>query len=152
MGSCASSPVKTIKPRKPRRLRSRKTKKHDKLKKKNSDAGDSADTATDQNVDTTATTTTTCRESYESTHNPTLTELQSTQIDTNSTVDEPWFDSVSSIEDSESDDDFTSVDGGNVFNFFLSIIVQSSYYLFEPSYLVFHCKLTIVLTKIENEH
>lgn len=34
MGSCASSPVKTIKPRRSRRHRSRKTRKHDKTKKK----------------------------------------------------------------------------------------------------------------------
>ncbi|KAI3776960.1 hypothetical protein L1987_46753 [Smallanthus sonchifolius] len=102
MGGCTSSPVKTIKPRKlSRGFRSKKTHKPDKLRK-DTDAGDSVG-----NVDIS----TTCRESVSSecTNEPTQMEFHSSQIDAN--VDEPWFDSVSSIEDSESDDSFTSVHG-----------------------------------------
>ncbi|KAK1432891.1 hypothetical protein QVD17_09793 [Tagetes erecta] len=103
MGGCTSSPVKTIKPRMSRRLRSKKIK----LKKKNNEAGGES-VAVNENVDTTITN----RESVSSdcAHEPPNLELHTSPSAAN--VDEPWFDSVSSIEDSESDDDdFTSVHG-----------------------------------------
>ncbi|KAI3784869.1 hypothetical protein L1987_43976 [Smallanthus sonchifolius] len=105
MGGCTSSPVKTIKPRKSRRHHSKKIRGPDKLKK-NTDAGGES-VAVIENVDTTITS----RESVSSdcTHEPTHLELHTSPSAAN--VEEPWFDSVSSIEDSGSDDDFTSVHG-----------------------------------------
>ncbi|KAI3761962.1 hypothetical protein L1987_52385 [Smallanthus sonchifolius] len=106
MGGCTSSPVKTIKPRNlSQRFLSKKMHKPDKPRKKDTDAGDSVGII--ENVDTS----TTCKESVSSecTHEPTQMEFHSSQIDAD--VDEPWFDSVSSIGDSESDDSFTSVHG-----------------------------------------
>ncbi|KAI3726131.1 hypothetical protein L1987_65928 [Smallanthus sonchifolius] len=105
MGGCTSSPVKTIKPRKSRRHRSKKIPRPEKLKKNTDAGGDSV--AVIENADTTVTS----RESVSSdcTHEPTHLELYTSQSAAN--VEEPWFDSVSSIEDSGSDDDFTSVQG-----------------------------------------
>ncbi|KAK9054010.1 hypothetical protein SSX86_025085 [Deinandra increscens subsp. villosa] len=105
MGGCTSSPVKTIKPRKSLRLRSRKTRKSSKPKKKNINAGEPV--VAPENDDTT----TSCRESVSSdcTREPVQTELHTGQIDAG--VDDPWFDSVSSIEDSDSDDGFSSMNG-----------------------------------------
>ncbi|KAI3669974.1 hypothetical protein L6452_41509 [Arctium lappa] len=100
MGGCASSPVKTIKPRKPRRHRSKKTRKPEKLKKKNSDEGDGV-AANDVQ------TTTICTES--SNCEPAQMEAPRSHGDAN--VDDPWFDSVSNVGDSGSDDDYISVHG-----------------------------------------
>ncbi|XP_071713113.1 uncharacterized protein [Rutidosis leptorrhynchoides] len=118
MGSGASHLAKTIKTKKSLRHRSKKF--HKLKKKKNSDADESG--AANENADTTPK----CRESVSSepTHEPTQRDLHCSQTDSHEisnrlkmtrglilAVDDPWFDSVSSIEDSESDDDFTSVQG-----------------------------------------
>ncbi|PWA60226.1 hypothetical protein CTI12_AA383930 [Artemisia annua] len=101
MGSCASSPVRTIKPRRSRRHKSKKIRKPDKLKKKSNDAVDS--TAVSENI---VDTTTTCRESLSSECTHELTHMEDAH-------DEPWFDSVSSMRSSELDDEFSSVNGGD---------------------------------------
>ncbi|GJV45142.1 enhanced disease resistance like protein [Tanacetum coccineum] len=101
MGSCASSPVRTIKPRRSRRHKSKKIRKPDKLKKTSNDAVDSA--AVSENI---VDTTTTCRESVSSECTRELTHTENTH-------DEPWFDSVSSMGGSESNDDFSSVNEGD---------------------------------------
>ncbi|XP_076886828.1 uncharacterized protein LOC143536799 [Bidens hawaiensis] len=100
MGGCTSSPARTIKPMKSLRRHSKKIRRPEKLKKKKkkktNDAGDPP-------VDTTVT----CREVSSDSVEP--VDLHTSQSAAN--VDEPWFDSVSSMEDSESDDDFSSVNG-----------------------------------------
>ncbi|KAL8231493.1 hypothetical protein R6Q57_001271 [Mikania cordata] len=107
MGGCASSPARTIKPRHSRRHHSKKIRRPEKLKKKNNnnDAGDSV--AVIENINTKITR----RESVSSNcpHEPTDMKLHTSQSVAD--VDGPWFDSVSNIGDSESDDDFTSVHG-----------------------------------------
>nr|XP_043615668.1 uncharacterized protein LOC122587551 [Erigeron canadensis] len=124
MGSCASHPVKTIKPRKPRRHYSKKIRRSDKSKKKNADTGESV--ADGENVDTNPINRNSV--SSECTQEPTQMESHRSQTEVNgivlsihsnlvwiqnrgAAVDDPWFDSVSSIEDSESEDEFTSVHG-----------------------------------------
>ncbi|MFS7970884.1 hypothetical protein Hanom_Chr09g00826161 [Helianthus anomalus] len=109
MGGVSSSPARTIKPIKSLRLRSKKIRVPDKLKRKkknkDTDAGGEGDSVavTDTTVP--------CHESVSSdcTHEPTHLESHTSPSATNE--DEPWFDSVSSIGDSDSDDDFTSVNG-----------------------------------------
>ncbi|KAI3768548.1 hypothetical protein L2E82_19332 [Cichorium intybus] len=100
MGSCASSPVKTIKPRRSRRHRSRKSRKPDKTRKK----GDNDSIPIVDNVDTMPAR----RESVSSDR----CELNRVE----SRVDGPFFDTVSSIKaGSGSEEDFASFHGANEF-------------------------------------
>ncbi|KAM0006909.1 putative protein ENHANCED DISEASE RESISTANCE 2 [Helianthus debilis subsp. tardiflorus] len=111
MGGISSSPARTIKPIKSLRLHSKKIRVPDKLKRKkknkDTDAGGDSVAVSVAVTDTTVP----CHESVSSdcTHEPTHLESHTSPSATNE--DEPWFDSVSSIGDSDSDDDFTSVDG-----------------------------------------
>nr|KAJ0212022.1 hypothetical protein LSAT_V11C400222040 [Lactuca sativa] len=111
MGSCASSPVKTIKPRRSRRHRSRKTRKHDKTKKKGDT--DSILVPTDGDADTdNVDRMSVSRDSVSSfrTSIPSHTESH-----TNVNADDPFFDTISSIDGdgdgAVSEDDFASVHG-----------------------------------------
>ncbi|XP_024978167.1 uncharacterized protein LOC112515523 isoform X3 [Cynara cardunculus var. scolymus] len=104
MGSCASSPVKTIKPRKPRRHRSKKTRRPEKMKKKNNDVGDRVAASDVQ-------TTTNCMESVSSNSDCKPAQMEAPRSQGDANADDPWFDSVSNVGDSNSDDDFISVHG-----------------------------------------
>lgn len=116
MGSCVSTPAKTIKPRRknhrrPRTLRGKLPNSVlDGTRKRNSNAGTRVkDFAVSEFVQTT----TTCRRSEVSNSTFHLTQLQwhHSQIDANVICqEEAWFDTLSILE-SDSDDDFSSVHG-----------------------------------------
>ncbi|KAF5961800.1 hypothetical protein HYC85_003009 [Camellia sinensis] len=115
MGSCASTPLRTIKPR--RKCHHHSGKKHGKrrisipkgIRKRNSDAGTLiTDFAVSEFVQTT-----TCRRSENSNSTFHLTQMQwhHSQVDANVICqEEAWFDSLSILE-SDSDDEFSSVFG-----------------------------------------
>ncbi|XP_059644692.1 uncharacterized protein LOC132286382 [Cornus florida] len=116
MGTCVSTPSRTVKP--PRKFRLQLCKCHGKLsnsvhrvRKRNSDVGTRvADLATSEFVHAT----TTCRKSGVPNSAFHLKQLQrhDSKIDANVICqEEAWFDSRSILE-SESDDDFSSVRGG----------------------------------------
>ncbi|KAK6128845.1 hypothetical protein DH2020_037411 [Rehmannia glutinosa] len=115
MGACVSSPSiatrpsKTIKVRRKRRSKKRHLNTvADGNRKRNSDAGRVTDYAVSEFVHTT---TTTCRRSAVSNSTFHLTQLQ-WQIDGNGMYqEESWFDSLSILDQSDSDDDFISVPG-----------------------------------------
>lgn len=113
MGACASTPYIAIKPSKSFRGRRYygRSKKRDGNRKKNNDAGRVTDFAVSEFVHTT----TTCSRRSAVSNSIHVTQLQwhhSHQIDVNGMYqDEPWFDSVSILSDSDGDDDYSSVHG-----------------------------------------
>ncbi|KAK1438907.1 hypothetical protein QVD17_04719 [Tagetes erecta] len=109
MGNCASYRFKTIDARITRHTHAGKISKHEQsMKKKKSEAGNLV--AVSEIVHTT----TTCTRSTTSNSTIQVTQMEwhPSQIDTDvSSQEESWFDSVSELEESDSDDEFGSVDG-----------------------------------------
>ncbi|KAM0058236.1 putative protein ENHANCED DISEASE RESISTANCE 2 [Helianthus debilis subsp. tardiflorus] len=111
MGNCASYRFKTIDTRIPRHIHARKISKHD-MPKKKSETGNCVAVSEIVHTTTTCTRSTT---SSSSTIQVTQMEWHQSQIDANVICqEESWFDSVSKLEESDSDDEYSSVEGDSM--------------------------------------